>query len=106
MTQTIAHNLLPNEVICLEPEQYIDHTTCQAHEVMEMMRSQAAYELLTLLSEEGLECQALRLGEKDWQAGRLRLVLQFEPDQPLSETVTEASTTDSPLDEIRRLAGE
>jgi len=65
-------------------------------------------------TDEGVEGRALRFGEKGWQSGRLRLSIEFCPDEaepePAPETaelpLLEASIepADSPLDEIRRLA--
>lgn len=65
-------------------------------------------------TDEGVEGYALRYGEKGWQSGRLRLSIEFCPDEPEPEPETpelpllEASIepADSPLDEIRRLAEE
>ncbi|MBE9199079.1 MULTISPECIES: KGK domain-containing protein [unclassified Nodularia (in: cyanobacteria)] len=41
------------------------------------------------ISDDGFECELLREGGK-WQVGRIRLKLEFIPDEP-----------DSPLDELR-----
>ncbi len=43
---------------------------------------------------EGLECEVLKLGEKQWQKGKLRVnvTLEFCPDQ-----------IESPLDDIRQM---
>ncbi|TAD78551.1 MAG: hypothetical protein EA001_07105 [Oscillatoriales cyanobacterium] len=65
-------------------------------------------------TDEGVEGHALRYGEKGWQSGRLRLSIEFYPDEPEPEPeaaelpLLEASIepADSPLDEIRRLAEE
>jgi hypothetical protein len=69
-------------------------------------------------TDKGVEGRALRYGAKGWQSGRLRLSIEFCPDEPEPEpetpelTLLEASIestdspADSPLDEIRRLAEE
>jgi len=67
-------------------------------------------------TDEGVEGRALQFGEKGWQSGRLRLSIEFCPDEPEPEPepetpelpLLEASIepADSPLDEIRRLAEE
>lgn len=65
-------------------------------------------------TDEGVEGRALRFSEKGWQSGRLRLSIEFCPDEPEPEPETpelpllEASIepADSPLDEIRRLGEE
>ena len=40
---------------------------------------------------EGLECEALRFGSKGWQKGRIRLCLEFCPDEPIPAQVTTSS---------------
>jgi hypothetical protein len=67
-------------------------------------------------TDEGVEGRALQFGEKGWQSGRLRLSIEFCPDEPEPELEAETpelplleasiEPTDSPLDEIRRLAEE
>jgi hypothetical protein len=42
---------------------------------------------------EGLECEALRFGSKGWQKGRIRLCLEFCPDEPIPAQVTTSSNT-------------
>lgn len=43
---------------------------------------------------EGLECEALRFGSKGWQKGRIRLCLEFCPDdEPISPQVATSSHT-------------
>lgn len=93
------HELLPNEVITVKPGGYIQHPTCQVHELIRILKSNAGHQLATLLSEDGLECQALCFGAEHWQPGRLKIVLKFEPDPSNSED------QESSLDELRRLAG-
>lgn len=95
--------LLPNEVVTLEPGQYINRPTNQISEIRQIINYRFGYDLEILFSEEGLECQVLRLGSPEWQSGRLRLMLLFEPDEP-EEAKSLSSNPDQPLDEIRRLA--
>ncbi len=40
---------------------------------------------------EGLECEALRFGSKGWQKGRMRLCLEFCPDESIPAQVTTSS---------------
>jgi KGK domain len=42
---------------------------------------------------EGLECEALRFGSKGWQKGRIRLCLEFCPDEPIPAQVATSSHT-------------
>ncbi len=41
---------------------------------------------------EGIECEALRFGSKGWQKGRIRLCLEFCPDEPNSSLHSVASS--------------
>ena len=36
------------------------------------------------LTEQGIDCEALRFGSKGWEKGRIRFSLQFCPDEPLA----------------------
>ncbi len=99
MTDSKMRELLPDEVINVKPGHYIQHPTCQVQELIQIFRSKSAYEIQALFSAQGLECQALQFGAKSWEAGRLKIVLQFEPDSSSSDD------SESTLDEIRRLAG-
>jgi KGK domain len=49
---------------------------------------------------EGLECEALRFGSKGWQKGRIRLCLEFCPDEsnlPAQGTTSSNASTGAPL---------
>jgi len=58
---------------------------------------------------EGLDCKILKPGAKSWQRGKVRISLEFEPEElEVTETFengeSQASKTNSPLDDIRRMA--
>lgn len=87
--------------------------------VVEDLRYQAHCKLgrpADTLFQQGMKCQALKLGMKKWVSGTVRFVLEFEPDEPL-EAVTvdipllqeaaensDVVSEESPLDEILRVA--
>ncbi|MBD1861183.1 MULTISPECIES: KGK domain-containing protein [Trichocoleus] len=50
--------------------------------------------------EEGVSCEILRLGDKSWQKGKIkiRVSVEFCPDEP--------EITESPLDDIRQAIAE
>ncbi len=59
---------------------------------------------------EGIDCEVLKLGAKDWQKGkvRIRVSLEFCPDEPETKETPainqpEIGPTESPLDDIRRM---
>lgn len=119
----------PEEVISIDPKQTIalSHGTCTVAEFIDSISQylKKYYNNTSGLpywdddrqqwfTDEGVEGRALRFGEKGWQSGRLRLSIEFCPDEPEPEPETpelpllEASIepADSPLDEIRRLGEE
>ena len=63
--------------------------------------STEAMELLT----EGIQCRVMTTRQQGWRIGKIRLKieLQFIPDEPLTEQNT--NNFDSPLDEIRKISG-
>ncbi len=61
----------------------------------------------------GLEGKALQFGAKGWQKGkvRVRLVIEFCPDEPEAEEITKdnelsSKSTESPLDDLRQIMNE
>ncbi|PSB04739.1 KGK domain-containing protein [Merismopedia glauca] len=57
-----------------------------------------------LLSDYGTSCQILRVGSPDWVKGKIRVKLQLEfvPDEPEIKEVRTTNTHESPLDDLRR----
>lgn len=119
------------EVISIDPKQTIalPHGTCTVAEFIDSISQYLKKYYNTTgglpywdddrqqwFTDEGVEGRALQFGEKGWQSGRLRLSIEFCPDEPEPEPepetpelpLLEASIepADSPLDEIRRLAEE
>ncbi|TAF53674.1 MAG: hypothetical protein EAZ61_06670 [Oscillatoriales cyanobacterium] len=71
---------------------------------------------ILLHTQEGLSCQILKYGSKNWISGKIRYVLEFEPDDPSEMLEVQASIQDEgstvslemeePLDQIRQLGEE
>ncbi|TAF53675.1 MAG: hypothetical protein EAZ61_06675 [Oscillatoriales cyanobacterium] len=65
-----------------------------------------------LLGTDGLKCKILQLGSNKWVSGKIRYVVEFEPDdieemkevQSFIQGKTLASKPEEPLDEIRKLS--
>ncbi len=64
------------------------------------------------ISEEGIKAQVLTYEAKGWQKGRIRIRLEFCPDEPEVEEIAGPQELESlliepesPLDEIRRMQG-
>jgi hypothetical protein len=62
---------------------------------------------------DGLEGKALRFGAKGWQKGkvRVRLVIEFCPDEPETEEITKdehssSKPSESPLDDLRQMVND
>jgi hypothetical protein len=62
---------------------------------------------------DGLEGKALRFGAKGWQKGkvRVRLVIEFCPDEPETKEITKdeyssSKPSESPLDDLRQMVNE
>lgn len=59
-------------------------------------------------TDEGVEGEVLRFGERGWQAGRVRVTIEFCPDEDEEEIVDvpllESAEARSPLDEIREMS--
>ena len=58
--------------------------------------------------DKGLDCEILKVGAKGWQKGkfRIKVTLEFIPDEPEIEQTPEINQPESPLDDIRRKINE
>ena len=121
-------SLNSEEVISVDPNYtlVVRHNTCTVEEfIYSLSRALKAYTTFRdvpfdwdedrqqWFTDEGVEGRALRFGEKGWQAGRLRLSIEFCPDE--AEPEPEPETAELPLleasiepadslEELRRLA--
>lgn len=70
----------------------VSHTTFKVAELLKLMRdSTARSERQKGWFGEGIDCEILKPGAKSWQKGKVRVILEFCPDEP-----------ESPLDDIRQ----
>ena len=58
--------------------------------------------------DDGMDCEILKIGAKGWQKGkiRIRVSVEFIPDEPEIEQTPEITQPESPLDDIRRKINE
>jgi len=99
------YQLMPNEVVTLgKTGDYLSHPTNRISEIQAIIEYHLGRDLRTLISAEGVKCEALSLGVSEWKSGRLRLVLLFEPDEPVEEESSEKDELDESLSELQRLA--
>jgi hypothetical protein len=99
------YQLLPSEVVTLEtPGYYLSHPTNRISEIQAIIENHLSRDLNAFTSEEGVRCEALSLGVSEWKSGRLRLVLLFEPDEPVEEEPSEKDELNESLSELQRLA--
>lgn len=106
--------LNPDEVIYCEEGLHNDlpQSTFLSKKILEWLYEITKDPTDKMFLESGLECKALRFGSPGWQSGRLRCILEFEPDEDI-ETI-EVSTVESPqinaasddsaLETLRKLA--
>lgn len=54
---------------------------------------------------DGIDCEILKIGGKGWQKGKIkiRVNVEFCPDEPEIEEAPEITEPESPLDDIRRM---
>jgi len=116
-----------NEVVTVENyyQIVILHSTFRVSELTEALMQDlssfgtAYYEckqkecLKKVWFEEGIDCEILKLGAKDWQKGKIkiRVSLEFCPNEPdVEETIgsnqSEFNKPESPLDDIRQMMNE
>ncbi len=65
-------------------------------------------ELKNNLFAQGIDCEALRFGQKSWQKGKVRIkvLVEFSPDEPEVEATqasNEINEPESPLDDLRQM---
>jgi hypothetical protein len=88
-----------NDVVAVDPDTFEDLDITRTSKVIHLLEAiQECFgsdtEVAALFSKEGIECEVLRLGAKEWHKGKLRINLEFCPKQP--------SEPESPLDDIRQ----
>ena len=106
--------LNPDEVIYHEGglHNYLPQSTFLSKEILEFLYKITKDPPDKMFLENGLECKVLRFGSLGWQSGRLRCILEFEPDEDI-ETIEvntvespqiAAASDDSALETLRKLA--
>jgi len=87
-----------DDVVSVNPETFenldISHTSRVVHLLAALQEYFYHATNEAILFTEGINCEVLRLGAKDWQKGKVRINLEFCPNQP--------SEAESPLDDIRQ----
>jgi KGK domain len=55
---------------------------------------------------DGIDCEILNIGAKGWQKGKIkiRVSVEFCPDEPEIEEAPQITEQESPLDDFRRMA--
>jgi hypothetical protein len=104
----------PDEVIYHEGglRSYLSQSTFLSEEILKKLCGSVAAPTGQIFSDDGMECMVLRFGSPGWQSGRLRCILEFEPDEDI-ETIEvntvespqiAAASDDSALETLRKLA--
>ncbi len=96
-------SLESGEVVSIQQDKQvlIGHSTFRVGELNEAIKKQLAStidgwseEKSAWFEQKGIDCEALRFGSTGWQKGRIRLCLEFCPDEPIPGA---ESTIDRPL---------
>jgi hypothetical protein len=58
------------------------------------------------LFDQGLDCQILETGAEGWKKGKLKIVLEFIPEESEEIQSSQEEQPESPLDEIRQMVDE
>ena len=82
--------------------------TFKVKQLVEAIRNQVDDSSKKLFEEGGLELEVLKLDAKGWKKGKVRFSLEFCPDEPEIEEMTQSNSTEinqisSPLDDIRQM---
>lgn len=106
-------NLGRNEVVSVKAEHRIvvSHTTFKVNEFAQAIKTQISVNngqqtMRDMWFAEGVECEVLSPG-KDWRKGKVRVSLEFIPDEPEVEEELENdeptnNESESMLDDLRR----
>lgn len=92
----------------LELSQYLDlPPTLKVAELVEAIAQQLLSQEEAHLFSKGMTCEVLKFGERNWQKGKIRVSLEFCPDEAKLLDLSEKSNEtipqpESPLDDIRR----
>ena len=72
-----------------------------------MLEAGGGYNLKTIEKcfSEGVDCELLKFGAKGWEKGKIRvkLTVEFCPDEPEVEATSTNNQLESPLDDIRQM---
>jgi KGK domain len=93
-----------NKTFFLHPTFKINHLMAK---INESLNHKISDEEKKQLLGDGIDCELLTTNLQGWKKGKLRLKLEFHPDEPEQETILksnliEASTEISPLDDLRQ----
>lgn len=87
-----------SDVVSVEPDTFNNLDVSNTFKVVQLLEGIEEYfhsdTNEAALFSKGIECEVLKLGAKCWQKGKVRISLQFCPDQ--------TSESSSPLDDIRQ----
>lgn len=81
--------------------------TFKVKQLVESIRNQFDDSTKKLLEEGGLEMEVLKMDAKGWKKGKVRLSIEFCPDQPEIKEIMQSNDSalnqaSSPLDDIRQ----
>jgi KGK domain len=98
-------SLESGEVVSIQHEKQVlsGHRTFRSGELSDAIKSYVeqaiagwSEEKNDWFTDRGIDCEALRFGSKGWQKGRIRLSLEFCPDEPEMPAIS-ASSSQTPI---------
>ena len=108
MTEPIVYRLDAEDVIRSDDDDlpFVEVPICLVNHMIDSLGEAHDEDLEKAAFAHGFPCRVLRPGQKQWLSGKVRFFLEIEldPDQETGSVNSESS--DSPLDELRKLANE
>jgi hypothetical protein len=76
-----------DDVLTVNPDTFEDLDITRTSKVIHLLEAiQECFgcdtKVVALFSKEGVECEVLKLGAKEWEKGKVRINLEFCPNQP------------------------
>lgn len=93
--------LATNDVVSFTKIPLDKGSTLKVSQIIEEYQNQINHRYKAEILFEGIECEVLRVNEGKWRKGKLKLILEFEPNEPEIKIEMNRSN-DSLLDDIRQ----
>lgn len=108
MTKPIIYRLDTEDVIRSDDDDlpFVEVPICLVSHMLTSLEETHDANLEKAAFAHGFPCQVLRPGQKQWLSGKVRFFLEIELDPDQETESVNSESPNSPLDELRKLAGE